>query len=113
MNVFRGSPWQNGHGQVGFGLGGLFRSVARAVMPIVKSGANLDANMKVGPINNFMHSLHSFFSLFTQATGTYAYCSYLQTLLNYGPSAKQSQLTSSLFYKDTAGKMDIADPHSS
>ena len=39
MSVFRGSPWQIGHGQVGFGLGGLFRSVARAVMPLVKSGA--------------------------------------------------------------------------
>ena len=24
MPMFRGSPWQIGHGQVGFGLGGLF-----------------------------------------------------------------------------------------
>jgi hypothetical protein len=46
----------------------------------------------------------------TQATGTYAYRAYLETLLNYGPSAKDSQLTSALYYKDTAGKMDIADP---
>ena len=77
---------------------------------------NLDADMKVGPINNFMHSLFKQVDVFfkekqvTQATGTYAYRSYLQTLLNYGPLAKQSQLTSSFFYKDTAGKMDIADP---
>ena len=34
MPVFRGSAWQQG-----YGLGGLFRSVARAVMPMVKSGA--------------------------------------------------------------------------
>ena len=34
MPVFRGSTWQQG-----YGLGGLFRSVARAVMPMVKSGA--------------------------------------------------------------------------
>ncbi|CAB4021329.1 hypothetical protein BSL78_29952 [Paramuricea clavata] len=46
----------------------------------------------------------------TQATGTYPYRAYLETLLNYGPSAKQSQLTASLFYKDTAGKMDVANP---
>ena len=46
----------------------------------------------------------------TQATGTYAYRAYLETLLNYGPSAKDSQLTAALYYKDTAGKMDIADP---
>jgi hypothetical protein len=34
---------------------------------------------------------------------------YLETLLNYGPSAKDSQLTAALYYKDTAGKMDVAD----
>lgn len=39
MSVFRGSPWQMGYGQMGYGLGGLFRSVARAVAPMVKSGA--------------------------------------------------------------------------
>ena len=39
MAVFRGSPWQAGHGQHGYGLGGLFRSIARAAMPAVKSGA--------------------------------------------------------------------------
>ena len=46
----------------------------------------------------------------TQATGTYAYRAYLETLLNYGPAAKESQLTAGMFYKDTAGKMDVADP---
>jgi hypothetical protein len=30
--------------------------------------------------------------------------------LNYGPSAKDSQLTAAMFYKDTAGTMDIANP---
>lgn len=37
--VFSGSPWQKGYGQIGYGLGGLFRSLARTVMPMVKSGA--------------------------------------------------------------------------
>ena len=34
--VFKGSAWQMGHGQIGYGLGGLFRSVARSVMPMAK-----------------------------------------------------------------------------
>ena len=46
----------------------------------------------------------------TQASGTYAYRAYLETLLNYGPDAKNSQLTSAMFYKDQAGNMDVADP---
>ena len=46
----------------------------------------------------------------TQATRTYSYGAYLETLLNYGPAAKKSQLTAALFYKDTAGKMDTANP---
>ena len=54
MNVFRGSPWQNGHGQVGFGLGGLFRSVARAVMPIVKSGAKTLGNIALNTGANLL-----------------------------------------------------------
>ena len=45
MPVFRGSPWQLGHGQMGYGLGSLFRSVARAVMPMVKSGAKALGNI--------------------------------------------------------------------
>jgi len=35
----------------------------------------------------------------------------LETLLTYGPSAKNSQLTSSLYYKDTATRLDDCDPH--
>ena len=46
----------------------------------------------------------------TQATGTYAYRAYLETLLNYGLVAKRSQLTAIMFYKDTSTKMDTADP---
>ena len=46
----------------------------------------------------------------TQAAVTYAYHAYLETLLNYGPSTKDSQLTAALYYKDTGEKMDVADP---
>ena len=80
------------------------------------NGADLDADMKVGVINNLLHSLFNQVDVFlkkkpvTQATGTYAYRAYLETLLNYGPAAKKSQLTASLYYKDKAGKMDTRDP---
>ena len=78
--------------------------------------ADLDADMKVGVINNLLHSLFKQVDVFlkekqvTQATGTYAYRAYLETLLNYCPAAKKSQLTASLYYKDKAGKMDTRDP---
>ena len=38
--------------------------------------------------------------------GTYAYRSYIETLLNYDVSAKQSQFSSALYYKDTPGQME-------
>ena len=54
MPVFRGSPWQLGHGQMGYGLGGLFRSVARTVMPMVKSGAKALGNIALNSGANFI-----------------------------------------------------------
>ena len=54
MPVFRGSPWQLGHGQMGCGLGGLFCSVARAVMPMVKSGAKALGNIALNSGANFV-----------------------------------------------------------
>ena len=43
----------------------------------------------------------------TPAIRTYPYRAYFETLLNY-VSAKESQLTSALYYKDTPGEMDNA-----
>ena len=40
--------------------------------------------------------------------GTYAYRCYIETLLNYDVSAKESQFSSALYYKDTATKMEDA-----
>ncbi len=42
----------------------------------------------------------------TSTTNSYADRSIFETLLNYGSDAQLSHLTSSLFYKDTASKMD-------
>ena len=66
----------------------------------------------VAPVNNFLHSLFRLVDVYlngkqvTPAMGTYAYRSYIETLLNYDVSAKQSQFSSALYYKDTATKME-------
>ncbi|KAK2150394.1 hypothetical protein NP493_2421g00007 [Ridgeia piscesae] len=48
-------------------------------------------------------------TLVTPSTNTYAYRAYIETLLSHGAEAKNSQLTSALWYKDTAGHMDATD----
>jgi hypothetical protein len=65
----------------------------------------------IGPVNNFMHSLFSQVDILlngktiTPPSNQYAYRSYITNLLNYGNDAKKSHLTTSLWYKDTAGFM--------
>ena len=64
------------------------------------------------PVNNFLHSLFKQVDVYlngkqvTPAMGTYAYRAYIETLLNYDVSAKESQFSSALYYKDTATRMD-------
>ena len=66
----------------------------------------------VVPVNNFLHSLFKQVDVYlngkqvTPAMGTYAYRAYIETPLNYDVSAKKSQFTSALYYKDTATQMD-------
>jgi len=75
----------------------------------------LAAGAAVGPVNLFLHSL--FFqvdislngTLITSSTNTYPYRAMIETQLSYGMDAKTSQLTSALYYKDTAGNMDSVD----
>ncbi len=57
--VFIGSPWQRGHGQMGYGLGGLFRSVARAVMSMVKSGVKTLGSVALRTGTNFLEDVLS------------------------------------------------------
>ena len=76
--------------------------------------SKLDGNdqSNVAPVNNFLHSLFRQVDVYlngkqvTPAVGTYAYRSYIETLLNYDVSAKQSQFSSALYYKDTPGQME-------
>ena len=78
-------------------------------------GGNLPPDAPVGPVNNWMHSLFSQVdvslngTLVTPSTNTYAYRAYIETLLSHGVEAKTSQLTSELWYKDTAGHMDATN----
>ena len=80
------------------------------------NGADLDPNTQVGPVNLFLHSLFSQVDvalnerLISPSTNTYPYRAMMETLLNYGGEAKTSQLSMAMFYKDTPGKMDVANP---
>ena len=83
---------------------------AQIVMP---NGDDIANDAVVGPVNNLLHSLFSEVdvkvndTLLSSTNNTYSYRSYLETLLTYGKDVKVSQLTSSLFYKDTPGHMDV------
>ena len=78
------------------------------------SSALSTGQASVAPVNNFLHSLFKQVDVYlngkqvTPAMGTYPYRSYLETLLNYDVSAKQSQLSSAMYFKDTADHMEEA-----
>ena len=75
-------------------------------------GADLEDDDEVGPCNLFLQSLFSQVDvtlnerLISASTPTYPYRAMIETLLSYDRGAKTSQLTASMFMKDTAGKMD-------
>lgn len=48
--------------------------------------------------------------LISQSSSTYAYRSIMECLLNYGRDTLETQFSAGLFYKDTAGHMDVYDP---
>lgn len=77
-------------------------------------GTNLDADEKVGPVNNLLHSLWKQVEVYfgstqvSSATNTYSGESYCKTVLNFGVSAKTSQLQTSMWYGDSSGYFDDA-----
>ncbi|XP_035692553.1 uncharacterized protein F54H12.2-like [Branchiostoma floridae] len=81
------------------------------------NGADLPEGVKVGPVNLFMHSLFQQIDvslnnkLVTPSSNTYPYRAMIETLLNFGQEAKDTQLTTALFYRDTPGAMDVNDPN--
>ena len=70
----------------------------------------------VGRVNLFLHSQFQQVDVslndvqVSQSAGKYAYRAYIESLLSYGPQAKTLQLTAALYYKDTAGNMDLPNP---
>lgn len=85
----------------------------RSTNPKAKEeGTKTDKSKIVGPVNNFMHSLFNQIDVFfnqkpvSPPNNAYAYRAYIETLLNYGPAAKNSHLTTVLWYQDTSGAMD-------
>ena len=79
------------------------------------NGHDIDAAEPVGPVNNWLHSLFSQVDVYlngtlvTSSSNTYAYRSYIETLLSYGPDAKSTQLTNQLWYKDKASRMNAVE----
>jgi hypothetical protein len=66
----------------------------------------------VGPVNSYGNSLFPQIITYlnqkqvSSSSQLYPYRAMFETLLNYGPAAKESHLTSDLYYKDSPGHMD-------
>uniref|UniRef100_A0ABD2WI17 Uncharacterized protein n=1 Tax=Trichogramma kaykai TaxID=54128 RepID=A0ABD2WI17_9HYME len=79
---------------------------------LIYTGEQKDPLPEIGVVNNFMHSIISQADIYfnqkpiVPPNNTYAYRAYIETLLNYGPAAKNSHLSSVLWSCDTANKMD-------
>ena len=75
-------------------------------------GTELAPDTPVAPVNTWLHSLFSQVDVYlndtlaTPSSNTYPFRAYVNTVLSYGAEAKNTQLTSQLWYKDTAGHMD-------
>jgi hypothetical protein len=79
-------------------------------------GSNLEATARVVPVNLFLHALfsqvdvHLRDTLVSPSVNTYAYKSYLETLLSYGTDAKDTQLSAELWSADN-GNMNENNPY--
>ena len=82
---------------------------------IIKAdGGTLAATDYPGPVNNWLHSLFEQVdvslgdTVISSPSNTYPYRAYLETLLSLSDETKKTQQTTSLWYKDYAGKFDGA-----
>jgi len=80
-----------------------------------EDGTKLLADEDVSPVNLFLQSLFSQIDVSIQekvlssTSGYYPYKAYIQTLLKYGSDAKNSQLSTQLWVKDTPSHFDDVD----
>lgn len=102
-----------GHGDTYIDLAHTLLSVKVAIergTPLPEKDA--DDTASVGPVNNLLHSMWSQIDVFfnqkpvSPANNLYAYRAYIENLLNYGPAAKSSHLSTVLWSDDTSGHMD-------
>ena len=74
-----------------------------------------DSSINCGPINNTLSALFTTCEVTVQnkqissTAGHYPYKAFIQCLLRYGKDAKKSQLTTQLWFKDSAGNYDDPD----
>ena len=77
-----------------------------------KGNFNSEYDGKAVPVNNFLHSLFEMVSVQCKnkekdnTDSQYAYKSYVLDMLNSNHETKNTLLSSSLFYKDTAGEFN-------
>ena len=94
----------------------LSNSYLRVKVKVVKpnndplDGGEVDS--QVVPTNLLLHSLFSEANVYLNSTqlntasGAYPYMAYLQTVLTYSPDVKKTQMTGSMYYKDTANNFN-------
>ena len=79
------------------------------------AGTNLEADEQVAPGCNFLHTLWSQCDLFlngtlmTRSNNNYPYRAYIESLLSFGKEAKDSQLSSILWYRNAVEHFDERD----
>ena len=95
---------------------GLYQDLSQTYLytkvKITKANDALTEDSVVAPSNLFLHTMFSQVDVYlrnskiTSSVNTYPYRCLFETLLNYGSDAKDTHLTTSLFYKDTPGNLD-------
>ena len=83
-----------------------------SIQLVKTNGSEINSGNKVVPVNVFLHTSFGQLGItlgvgmILDGSSTYHYRAYLETLLSYGEETKNTYLTSFLFHKDTAAKMD-------
>ena len=94
----------------------LNKSYLHVKAKIIKADGSIPTEADFGPVNIPLHSLWQQVDVYLQqnllsSAGTnYPYLAYLRTLMATDVVTKETELTSQLYYHDTAGYMDATDP---
>lgn len=98
-----------GHGDEYIDLAHTMLSLRVQLKPLTGTAVATD---KVGPVNNLLHSLFNQLDvsfnqkLVSPSNNAYAYRAYIETLLTYKASTKDSHLAASMWISDTPGQFD-------